>query len=262
MWGAIVGDVCGSVNERRRIKTGQAKDVSLFDKKGHFSDDTVLTVAVAEACLGDRNYAAAIKRWGLKYPKAGYGRSFREWLASPGLDAYNSFGNGSAMRVSPVGWMFGTMDETLREAEATAVVTHNHPEGVKGAQAVAAAIFLARTTRDKDGIKEFITEHFGYDLERTTDQIRPGYQFDSSCQGSVPESIIAFLESDDYAHALQLAISLGGDSDTMACIAGSVAEAFYGVLPENLLEYVKPRLTPELLEAVNALSQRVYGGRE
>lgn len=248
MLGAIVGDVCGSVYERRNMKTDRPDEIPLRGAECRFTDDTVLTIAVAEACMDGEDYATAVRKWGRKHPHAGYGGGFKKWLRLEGGAPYNSFGNGSAMRVSPIGWLFPTLDETLAEAKRSAAVTHNHPEGIKGAQAVAAAIFWARTGRPKTAIRERVEEEFGYDLERSVAAIRPAYRFDATCQGSVPEAIIAFLESSDFAHALRLAISLGGDSDTIACIAGGIAEAFYHGVPEELWAFAASRLTPEMLD--------------
>ena len=246
MLGAIAGDIIGSIYEHHPIKT---KDFPLYTDRSTFTDDTVLTVAVADALMGERDYAKHLSAWGKKYLSAGYGKSFRTWLAVDGHPPYGSWGNGSAMRVSPIGWAYNSIDEVLLEAERSAVISHNHPEGIKGAQAVALAVYLARTTdysRTKMEIKEQITVRFGYDLSRTLEKIRPTYSFDVSCQGSVPESILCFLESDSYEDAVRNAISLGGDSDTMACIAGAIAQAHYGtplgitenaikLLPEDLL---------------------------
>ena len=239
MLGAIIGDIIGSPYEWHNIKR---KDFALFRRRSHFTDDTVMTVAVAEALLIAKNRGllddeAAVKellidamhKWGNEYPNAGYGGSFIGWLALESAEPYNSWGNGSAMRVSPAGWMADDLDGTRRLARWTAEVTHNHPEGVKGAESVASAIFLARTGASKQEIKEYVVSEFGYDLDRTCDEIRPDYEFDVSCQGSVPESIIAFLEGEDFEDVIRNAVSLGGDSDTIAAMAGSIAEAFYEV---------------------------------
>ena len=235
MLGAIAGDIIGSVYEHQPIKT---KDFPLFSEDSTFTDDTVLTIAVADALLNDRDYAKSLRAWGSKYPNAGYGKSFITWLAVDGHPPYNSWGNGSAMRVSPIGWVCNSFEEVLAEAERSAVVSHNHPEAIKGAQAIALSVYLARTGSTKTKIKTEITDRFGYDLERTLDAIRPTYTFDVSCQGSVPESIICFLESVSYEDAVRNAVSLGGDSDTMACIAGGIAEAFYGSVPEQIASQV------------------------
>ncbi|GAB4425546.1 MAG: ADP-ribosylglycohydrolase family protein [Anaerolineae bacterium] len=257
MLGAIAGDIIGSVYERRhsRIKT---TDFPLFDARCTFTDDTVLTVATADALLRGLDYAAVYRDYGRRYPNAGYGGTFIHWIFDDRAGPYNSWGNGSAMRVSPVGWAFDSADAVLAAAERSAAVTHNHPEGIKGAQATALAVFLARTGHDKAAIKTEIETRFGYNLSRRLDDIRPGYQFDVSCQGSVPEAIIAFLEADDVEQAIRLAISLGGDSDTLACIAGSIAEAFFGGIPATVAAEVHRRLPAELLAVVDAFTER-YG---
>lgn len=232
MIGAIAGDIIGSVYEHRPIKT---KDFPLFDDRCTFTDDTVLTVAVAEAILSGGPYVDSVRRIGRRYPYAGYGGSFSRWLHSDDSEPYNSWGNGSAMRVSPVGFAFSTENEVLRQARMTAEITHNHPEGIKGAQATALAIYLARTGRNKESNRARIRDLFAYDLDRTVDDIRPFYCFDISCQGTVPEAMIAFLDSNSYEDAVRNAISLGGDSDTLACITGGVAEGLStGLSPKRL----------------------------
>jgi ADP-ribosylglycohydrolase len=248
MLGAIAGDVIGSVYEGRPIKT---TEFPLFQTRSTFTDDTVLTVAVADAILSDSDYATCFKRWGRRYPSAGYGGSFAEWLLSEESRPYDSWGNGAAMRVSPVGLACATPGTVLDEARKTAEVTHNHPEGVKGAQATALAVLLARHGEPKSAIKREIGRRFGYDLNRTLDEIRPEYRFDVSCQGSVPESIIAFLESDSFEDAVRNAISLGGDSDTMACIAGGIAQAFYREVPGSIEAAVRERLPEEFLGVID-----------
>ncbi len=270
MLGAIGGDMAGSVYEGAPVKS---KGVGLFGPLATFTDDTVLTVAVAEAVLGDRDYGRAIQAYARRHPLRGYGGSFIRWVAEGGPEPYNSFGNGSAMRVSPVAYAFDSVGEVLREAERSAACTHNHPEGIKGAQATALAVFLARRGEDKASIRQQISERFGYDLSRTVDEIRPGYSFDVTCQGSVPEAIVAFLDSESYEDAVRNAISLGGDSDTQACIAGAIAEAFYQDIPVEFLRLIARQLTedlwdvairfyrqygiPRLLEAV--MRQRIEG---
>ena len=249
MIGAIAGDIIGSVYEQRQIKT---KDFPLFDPRCTFTDDTVLTVAIADAIVSGKPYVDSVRRFGLKYPRAGYGGSFIHWLQRPDAGPYNSWGNGSAMRVSPVGFAFSTVDEVLAQAKATAEITHNHPEGVKGAQATALAVFLARTGSDKETIRSKIVSQFGYDLDRTVDHIRPAYSFDISCQGTVPEALVAFLDSESYEDAVRNAISLGGDSDTLACITGGIAEAFYHHIPEAVLTRVKEVLAPDLWSVTEA----------
>lgn len=250
MLGAIAGDIIGSPYEARPVGSYR---FPLFSPRSTFTDDTVLTVATADALMHGGDYAEAYRRYYRRYPHAGYGGRFRQWAASPNAGPYGSFGNGSAMRVSPIGWAFDDLKAVLAEAERTAAVTHNHPEGIKGAQAVAAAVFLARTGESKAAIREAVAGRFGYDLDRTVEAIRPGYGFDVSCQGSVPESLVAFLESEDYEGAVRRAIWLGGDADTMACIAGAVAEAFYG-LPETIAAETRARLQTDLLQVVEAFA--------
>jgi len=251
--GAIAGDIIGSVYEGRPLKT---KDFPLFSEWSTFTDDTVLTVAVADAILYKREYGVAIKSYGRRHPHAGYGGSFYQWLLMEESRPYNSWGNGSAMRVSPVGFAFGSIDTVLEEAKKSASVTHNHPEGIKGAQAVALAVSMARTGSNKEDIRKEISNRFEYNLDRTLEDIRPGYRFDISCQGSVPESIIAFLESVDVEDAIRNAISLGGDSDTMACIAEGIAEAFYGGVPEEISIEARRRLPEDLLKVVDAFQEK------
>jgi ADP-ribosylglycohydrolase len=252
--GAIAGDVFGAAYEGRPLKRD---DFDLFEAPRFFTDDTVLTVATADAILTDGDYAAAYRRWGRRYPGRGYGGAFRQWLGGRIRGPYSSFGNGSAMRVSPVGWAFDTLEETLSEAERSASVTHNHPEGIKGAQAVAAAVFLAIHGATKAEIRGEITSRFAYDLDRTVAEIRPDYRFDVTCQGSVPEALIAFLDAEDFEHTLRLAISLGGDADTQAAIAGSVAEAFWGGVPERVEEEVRKQIEPELIAVVDQFGARI-----
>jgi len=230
MIGAIAGDIIGSIYEHDPIKT---KDFPLFHPQCCFTDDTVLTIAIAKAILDDRNYFKAVREIGRKYPYVGYGGSFIHWLRSTAPKPYNSWGNGSAMRVSPVGFAFDDADSVLEEARRSAEVTHNHPEGIKGAEAVAGAIFLARSGESKQRIKAFVSSSFDYDLDRRLDDIRPAYHFKISCQESVPESITAFMESEDFEEAVRNAVSLGGDADTMACIAGGIAQAFYKEIPDR-----------------------------
>ena len=247
-FGAIAGDMIGSRHEWKACTDPQ---FALFSKSSKFTDDSVLTIAVADAIINQRGYRDAIVEYARRYPKAGYGSYFRRWLKEDGVEPYNSFGNGSAMRVSSVGWAFNTVEDVLREAERSAAVTHNHPEGIKGAQSVALAIYLARTGVKKEEIRQEIETRFSYDLRRSLDEIRPTYQWDSTCPGSVPESIIAFLESTDFESAVRNAILLGGDADTMAAISGSIAEAFYGGVPSEIEAEVRRRLPPELIQIVD-----------
>lgn len=253
MLGAIAGDIIGSVYEASPIKT---KAFPLFQRGSRFTDDTVLTVAIADAILSGRSYADAIRGFGRRYPDAGYGGTFRRWLHIDDAGPYGSWGNGSAMRVSPVGFAFGSEDEVLEQARLSAAITHNHPEGIRGAQATALAVFLARTGHGKPVIRDRLVRGFGYDLERSVDDIRPNYGFDVSCQGSVPEAIIAFLDSDSVEDAIRNAVSLGGDSDTMACIAGGIAEAFHGDVPDRIREPVEALLPEDLAQVTRSFRGR------
>lgn len=253
MIGAIAGDIIGSVYEFHGIKT---EDFPLFIQRSHFTDDTVLTVAVADSILTGIGYAEAFKKWGRLYPHAGYGGMFRQWLRSDDNAPYNSYGNGSAMRVSPVGFAFDSLDKVLEEAKKSAEATHNHPEGIKGAQAVAAAIFLSRTGVNKKEIKKYIEEKFKYNLSITLAELRPHYHFNETCQGTVPQAIVAFLESTDYENAVRKAVSLGGDSDTIACITGGIAEAFYSEVPEYIIEETRRRLDRSLLSVIDSFKSR------
>jgi len=253
MLGAIAGDVIGSRFEWKPVKT---IDFPLFDDSARFTDDTVLTVATAAAILRDSPFDETYLDFGRRYPHAGYGNTFRRWLRAKEQSPYNSFGNGSAMRVSPVGWASADEESVMRMAERSAAVTHNHPEGVKGAQATALAVFLARRGAAKEDIRATIAGRFGYDLQRTTDEIRPAYEFDVTCQGAVPEAIIAFLDSTDYESAVRLAISLGGDSDTQAAIAGGIAQAFYGGVPSTIANEVRARLPAEFLQILGEFEEK------
>lgn len=233
MIGAIIGDIVGSVYEWHNIKT---KEFPLFQDKCFFTDDTVMTIAVAEGLMngGERDaFIDAMKKYGRMYPDAGYGGRFGGWLFSESREPYYSWGNGSAMRTAAVGWYFDSLKETRRMAALVSGVTHDHPEGIKGAESTAAAIFLARTGHSKAEIKAYVEREFGYDLSPTLNEIRPAYRFNESCQETVPQAIIAFLESTDFEDAIRNAISLGGDSDTLAAITGSIAEAAYEV-PQEL----------------------------
>ena len=253
MLGAIAGDIIGSVFEGSGRKD---VDFSLFSSRATFTDDTVLTIAVAAVQLDGGDYASALRRYGRMHPHRGYGGSFYEWLHDDSREAYNSWGNGSAMRVSPVGFAAKRVEDVLSEAQRSAVVTHNHPEGVRGAQATAFAVFLARHGASKSEMRRELTERFGYNLDLSVDEIRPDYAFDVSCQGSVPESIICFLDSSNLEDAIRLAVSLGGDADTMACIAGGIAEAFYGGVPDVIETEVRNRLPEDLLDIVDRFRVR------
>lgn len=255
MLGAVAGDIIGSVHERAGTKT---KDFQLFTQHSRFTDDTVLTVAVAEKLLFGGSYTDLFHTYFQIYPRAGYGGSFSRWATAKSRHAYNSWGNGSAMRVSPVGLAGSSLAEVLNEARRSAEVTHNHTEGIRGAQATAAAVYLARQGASKPEIKALVERQFGYDLSGQLEDIRRGYRFDVSCQGSVPQSIIAFLESDSYEDALRNAISLGGDADTMACIAGGIAEAYYRGVPTRIRRQALVRLDDRLRGVIKAFSSR-YG---
>ena len=253
MYGAILGDIIGSPYE---FDMGdKTKDFPLFNEISGFTDDSVMTIAVADALLCEAKDPERIKtllvysmqRWGRKDPDAGYGGMFLRWLFEDDPQPYGSFGNGSAMRVSSAGWLYDTLEETREAARLTAEVTHNHPEGIKGAECVASVIFLARNGKSKEEIREYVISEFGYDLSRTCDEIRPGYHHVETCQETVPEAVTAFLEGNNFEDVIRTAASLGGDSDTLTCIAGSMAEAFYGV-PEELKEECRERITPEMRE--------------
>ena len=258
MYGAIAGDIIGSCHEFIDTKT---KDFSLFGEKSDFTDDSVLTVAVAKAILEATPYLETILDFARRYPGRGYGLRFGAWIHEKDPRPYNSWGNGSAMRVSPVGMAFTDETTVLAEAERSAACSHDHPEGIKGAQATALGVLLARNGADKETIRAEISGCFGYDLDRTVDGIRPGYGFDVSCQGSVPEAIIAFLDADSYEDTIRNAVSLGGDSDTQACIAGGIAEAFYGV-PDHVMAETRRRLPQEMLEVMDRFYARYSPGRQ
>lgn len=253
MLGALVGDIVGSVYEWNNHRS---KDFPLFQPKSTFTDDSVLTVALADAILAGTDYAAAMRRYGERYPDAGYGGMSRQWLRAPSMGPYNSFGNGAAMRISPAGWAYPTLEETLTKAAAFTSVTHNHPEGVKGAEATAGAIWMARHGRSKTEIRAWVSKRTGYDLSRTCDRIRPGYEFNETCQRTVPEALIAFLESADFEDAIRLGVSLGGDTDTLACITGSVAEAYYGGVPAGIEKEALARLDAPLRDVVQVFRRK------
>ena len=263
MYGALLGDMIGAPYEFDR--GNKTKDFPLFCRASHYTDDSVMTVAVAEALLDSRSLdddgirsalVRSMRKWGARYPNAGYGGRFFRWLWAEDPSPYGSYGNGSAMRVSSAGWLYDTLEDTRAKARLTAEVTHNHPEGVKGAEATAAAVFLARTGRGKDEIREYIVREFSYDLSRTCDQIRPGYYHDASCQKTVPEAITAFLEGEDFEDVIRTAVSLGGDCDTLTCIAGSIAEAYYGV-PDDLKAECRDRVPEDMLRVLDRLYDAV-----
>ena len=272
MYGAILGDIIGSPYEFDR--SGKTKDFPLFIPSSMYTDDSVMTVAVTEALLDTigksreerrEGVIRSMQRWGRKYPDAGYGGRFYNWLFTKNPQPYNSWGNGSAMRVSSAGWLYNTLEETMRAAEDTACVTHNHPEGIKGAQATAAVIWAARNGWSKDQIKEYIEQEF-FLLNLTCDEIRPEYHFDVSCQGTVPEAITAFLEGESFEDVIRTAVSLGGDCDTLTCIAGGMAEAYYGV-PTILKAECEKRMEPDMLNVLRRFERYIAnlqasGGRE
>jgi ADP-ribosylglycohydrolase len=247
MLGAIIGDVIGSVHEGSGTKT---KDFPLFLPRSTFTDDSVLTVAVAEWILTGQNLVDLLHSYTDTHPGRGYGGMFHRWASAHVREPYNSFGNGAAMRVSPVGFAFETMEDVLLWSKRSAEVTHNHPEGIRGAQATAAAIYLARRGQDMDQIRRTIESQFGYDLSARLEQIRPTYDFDETCQGTVPQALAAFFESTSYEDAIRNAISLGGDADTLACITGGIAEAYYGGTPETLAAPVLAMLDKRLAPVV------------
>jgi ADP-ribosylglycohydrolase len=253
--GAIVGDVIGSVHEYAGTRT---TEFDLFDPDCCFTDDTVLTVAVAECLLGERSYADAFHDYFRRYPTAGYGRRFTTWATRCSREPYHSWGNGSAMRVSPVAYARDSFEKVLVEARRSAAITHDHLEGIRGAQATAAAVYLARQGEPKAKIKATLERRFGYDLSRRLDDIRPGYSFNESCQRTVPEALIAFLESESFEDAIRKAISLGGDADTLACIAGGIAAAHYGGVPREIAEWALGRLDAPLKEVTVRFCER-YG---
>lgn len=254
LMGAVLGDIAGSIYE---FAPHKSTDVALHDRGMDYTDDTVMTIAVADWIMNDKKHTkkelvARMQLWGQKYPHpmGAYGNMFSQWLHEDSPKPYNSWGNGSAMRVSAVGFAFNTLEETLKMAKKCAEVTHNHPEGIKGAQATAAAIFMARTGCTKAEIRHYISEAFGYDLNRTCDDIRPTYGFEGSCQDTVPESIIAFLDSNDYEDALRLCISLGGDADTMGAITGAIAGAYYNKMPYALYEFGAAKLPDDIKDVI------------
>ena len=262
MYGAIIGDIIGSPYEWHNIKT---KEFPLFIPESCYTDDSAMTVAVAEALLDtlgtkdreERKKAVirSMQKWGRWYPDAGYGGRFFHWLYAQDPMPYSSWGNGSAMRVSSVGWLYDTLEETLEAAEDTAAVTHNHPEGIKGARATAFVIWAARNGWPKEKIRQYVEKEF-YPLKQTCDEIRPDYHFDVSCQGTVPQAITAFLEGNGFEDVIRTAVSLGGDCDTLTCIAGGMAEAMYGV-PEELKAECRKRLEPDMVKVLERFDRQM-----
>ncbi len=257
MIGALAGDIIGSVYEWNNIKT---KEFPLFREDCFFTDDSILTVALADTILTGTPYAENLKEFARLYPGGGYGGSFRAWAFSGDDRPYNSWGNGAAMRISPAGWAYRDLETVRKKAKEFTGITHNHPEGIKGGQAMAAAVFLARSGEPKTAIRKYVEEEFGYDLGRTVDEIRPDYTFNESCQGTVPEALIAFLESSDFEDAIRTAVSLGGDTDTLACITGAVAEAFYGGAGEEIEEKVYSFLDARLARITREFTAKYRAG--
>ena len=253
MLGAIAGDVLGSIHEFHPIRT---KNFILLNPECIFTDDTVMTAAVADSLMNKIPYVESLQMWGRKYPRAGYGGWFKEWIHSDFPKPYNSFGNGSAMRCSSIGWLFDDENSVLEEAKESAEITHNHPEGVKGAQAVALGVMLGRQGSTKLEIQEKLEDLFDYDLSQTLEQVKFNYSFDVTCQGSVPQAIISFLESEDFEHAIRNAISLGGGAVTKKCIAGALAEGYYMKIPDQIKEFVLTRITPDILDVLHQLHVR------
>ena len=257
MLGGIAGDIIGAPYEWDRIKH---KEFPLFGPLSKFTDESVLTIAVADAILEGRYFGEAIRDWGTRYPGRGYGGRFAVWLETPGMGPYNSYGNGSAMRVGAAGFAAQSEAEALQLARRSAECTHNHPEGVKGAQATALSVYLARTGAGKEDIRKRVAEGFDYDMARTVEEIRPDYTFNEICQVTVPEAIICFLEADDFEDTIRNAVSLGGDSDTLACISGFIADAYYGGVPDEIRETVEAMLPDEFLGVIERFERRFPRG--
>lgn len=257
MYGAIIGDIIGSAYEHADppIKT---TEFELFTPQSDYTDDTVLTCAIGEAVINQWDYMGALHKYGRNHPGRGYIGRFKQWLFTDPPKSYESYSNDCAMRAVPIGFAYSSIESVLREAERSALPTHNHPEGIKGAQAVALSVYLAGMDYTKEDIRKEIATRFGYDMNRTCDQIRPTYRYDVSCQGTVPEAIIAFLESEDYESAVRLSISLGGNADTMACISGGIAHAFYGIIPRWIKDEAWKRLTPPFQRVIEEFNE-VFG---
>jgi len=255
MLGAIIGDIVGSIYE---FENHRSKTFPLFGPGVDFTDDTVCTVALADALLRNADPVATLRAWCLRYPKRGYGGMFRQWIIDESIGSYNSFGNGAAMRVSAASLLGVDLESALFLADRITAITHDHPEGIKGARATVTAIYLARAGESADRIRATIARRFGYDMGRTVDDIRPGYVFDVSCQGTVPEALICALEATDFEDAIRNAISIGGDSDTLASIAGGVAEALFGI-PEAISAEGLRRLPQEMVDVVEEVYRRAGG---
>lgn len=252
--GAVAGDIIGS---RHKGKLSDPYGFTLFnDNSSDFTSDSVLTIAVMDSFLNGRDYSQSLKIYGRKYPGKKYGTTFSRWLRQDNAKPYFSWNNGAALRVSPVGFAARTISEAFDESFKCAEVSHNHPDGIKGAQAIALTVFLAKNGRTKEEIRNFIERTFGYNLQRKIEEIRPDYYYDQSAEGSVPEAVIAFLESSDYESAVRLAVSLGGNSSSLACITGGIAQAFYKDIPVYITKPVIEKLSPELFDIINEFSER------
>jgi ADP-ribosylglycohydrolase len=254
MIGAIIGDIIGSVYEVNNLRT---TEFELFRSDSHISDDSVLTIAVADALLHGKEYFDCYRHWGRAFPNAGYGKFFKEWLHSESTEKGKSFGNGAAMRVSPVAWFYNTLGDVLAEAERSAIPTHSHRDAIAGACAIASSIFLARTGSSKDQIRSYVESTFNYDLTKSLEWLRAHNKFDSTAPGSVPEAITVFLSSSNYEQTIRNAISIGGDTDTIACMAGGIAEAFYKGIPLDIYEEGLKRMPTEFLIIVDEFKRRV-----
>ena len=265
MYGAIIGDMVGAPYEFDR--SPKIKDFgSLFIQESCYTDDSMMTIAIADAIMTvgtdadeqtmKSQFVTSMQKWGCNYPDAGYGGMFYNWLYESDPQPYGSYGNGSAMRVSSVGWLFDSLEKTREVARWSAEVTHNDPEGIKGAEATATAIYMARIGKSKDEIRDYVISEFGYDLSQTCDDIRPWYKFDVTCQGTVPVAVTAFFEGKDFEDVIRTAVSLGGDCDTLTCIAGGMAEAFYGV-PDELQRMCDERLPDDALNVVRSFRATV-----
>lgn len=252
--GAIAGDVLGSTYEFDNCKS---IDINLFESQSNFTDDTVLTIAIADWLINGGILSDIVHSYGNEYFECGYGDRFIKWLTKEDKKPYDSYGNGSAMRVSPIGFAASSLEESLLLAKTSAEITHNHPDGIKGAQAIAAAIFLSKIGKSKNDIREYICDNF-YDLNFKLDDIREDYKFYVSCQKSVPQAIVAFLESVDFESAIRNAISIGGDSDTIACMAGGIAASFYKNIPDNILNFVIGKLPIEFIEILDQFDEKFY----
>jgi ADP-ribosylglycohydrolase len=254
MLGAIIGDIAGALFEFSEIGS-VPYDFDLFAPNSTFTDDSVLTCAIADAILKNREYADSLREYALKYPNRGYGTNFNRWILSHSTKPLNSFGNGAAMRVSPVGWAFDTLEKTLEEAKKSATMSHNHPEGIKGAQATAVAIYLARNKKTKLEIQKYISETFGYSISKSFSELKASYHYNEICQETVPASLICFFEGSDFESCLRLSISLGGDTDTQAAITGAIAEAYYGI-PDGFEEAALKYLPSELIEIITEFRKK------